>query len=230
MNIIKQTKKVGMLLLICSMVFSPLFIVTTHTATKAHMKELGVPFDLKLNKKVTIKQASVIGHYNSEGKITKYEVKDAKKTGYKQANIVVTIDHTNSLTQKQVQKLADEGGSLGDDFLSIVDYNTGENLELKGNSKKVTWNVDVKILGKKKYKTTEGEYTLYKNQYTLKITYPKTYKGLCLVVGGTTSTEYVEAAYDKGKVPFGQGKDTPDGKDRYYDKKVKNLCHAMRIK
>lgn len=230
----KQIVKIAFVfLLICSVLFQPLQLVKTQAAT-AHMKNLGVNFDLKNNKTLTYKSYYVeLGLKSQKVKMTNYKVQDAKKKGYNKLTFTVDFDRSLKVTDEEIRTMildGDLGCGIGGGYrVTAVDYKTGENLELK-NSHKVKVTVGDWKTGKEHVYTTKDGYTLTVSDQKVNvcIIYPKTYKDLCIGVGGTSGV-FEELGYDRGEAPFGKNHDGY-GKDYMYSKKVKALSHFMRVK
>lgn len=199
-------------------------------ASKAYMKTAYVKWDLKKNKTISYKtRLDRIGTKKSNIKITKYKIKNSKKKGYKELTYTVRAYYT-PLTAKDVHKLPSGiyTGPIINCYTAVVDYNTGKALT-KGNKQKVT----VKYSGwkltcdnnRKVYRDSDGcivEQGKY-SDITVKVTYPKNYKGLCIGVGGHTSVNDTknDTKFWNGKAVF--------GKTAYYNKKDKSYAHFMRV-
>ena len=235
----KQIGRIAFVFLfICSVLFHPLQLVKTQAAT-AHMKSLGVNFDLKPNKTFTYKSYYAgLGLKNQKVKLTNYKIQDAKKKGYNKLTFTVNFDCTLSKSSLSSVELgnADLGcGFGGYAWVTAVDYNTGKNLELK-NSHNVKMTVgDWKFAKTNSYTSKDGyTFEVYNKKINVCVIYPKTYTGLCIGVGGATDTFSGTLSYDEGIVPFGKGKDGVFQNDLMYSnwkgKQVKALSHFMRVK
>ena len=204
-----------------------------HAAEKPYMKKIGVKFDLKKNKEVKSKE-KVVGVGNKNLKITVKNYKTAKlKNGKKKTTFTVVYDRSFKPTKKQVHKMnrSYDGTLFGGFWVDVVDYSTGsfdESVmdELGVSVKLSKW----KYSKNKKFKDGDGCWVKYplRAQVKVTITYPASYKGLCLGVGANSyfnpegSTAYkVNQAHFEGKRPFGK---------TYMYKKGKTNSHWMRIK
>lgn len=204
-----------------------------HAAEKPYMKKIGVKFDLKKNKAVKSKE-KVVGVGNKNLKITVKNYRTAKlKNGKKKTTFTVVYDRSFKPTKKQVHKMnrSYDGTLFGGFWVDVVDYSTGcldESVmdELGVSVKLSKW----KYSKNKKFKDGDGCWVKYplRAQVKVTITYPASYKGLCLGVGANSyfnpegSTAYkVNQAHFEGKRPFGK---------TYMYKKGKTNSHWMRIK
>ena len=84
----------------------------------------------------------------------------------------------------------------------------------------------MKTTKKKTYKGQNGYgITLGKKVFTLKITYPASYEGVCLGMGGTRKhqTSSKVDQFFEGKIPFYKATDL-------YNPKKEKMAHFMRIR
>jgi len=205
-------------------------------ATKAtkNLKQAGYSFDLKKNKSTSIK------YYMRGAKNVAYNVKvSGFKTqnagsGMKKTTFTLTYSLKN-LTAKQrkaILKSFHKGYSGEDVFgmysFTLVDYNTGMSLEDPNNE----FGVAVKKLKNKttytkKYRDSDGLWFRMPKTWTVKlaVTYPSSYKGMCLGVIGS-SASYGKLVDDSHKF-FAGGKSIYQTKLYKTDRKN---AHFMRIK
>ena len=222
-------KRVISIGLILSVVIGLLFLPErVEAATKPHMKTVNAKWDLKNNKMLTFKtRYAGIGMTKQKVKMTGYKVKNSKKKGYKELSFTLKFTRQWNVTPAQVHKIVNSGSTnIGaGHWIAVLDYNTGKDLEMKNNKQKVT----VKSSGFKNskpkyYKDKHGcAISLENATITVKITYPKKYKGLCIGVGGNTSL-----GQTKNDIGFWNGK-LPFSKTSFYSKKDKSVAHFMRI-
>lgn len=204
--------------------------VQVEAASKPYMKTANVKWDLKNNKTITYKtKYAEIGMKSQKAKITGYKIKNSKKKGYKELTFTVKYTCQWNMKPSEVHKMAQvegaEGALGGGNYYAVVDYNTGKDLEVK-NKQKVT----VEQIGDWKYSTPKYYYDndgcwvrLSNVSVKVKVTYPKTYKGLCIGVGGRTTVKNTKnnTKFWEGKVAF--------KKTTYYSTKDKSVAHFMRV-
>lgn len=227
-NINKIAAFLLMLAIATGSVFMP---VQVQAAQKAHMKSVNVKWDLKKNKTITYKtKISGLGMSKMEAKISKYKIKNSKIKGYKELTFTVKFSYIPKMSGTQVHKCVtsrefSKYNTIGADFCyAIVDYNTGKSL-MANNNKDVYVQSSTWVSSPKKYYYDSHGCWVSTLSYTrsVKVTYPKNYKGLCIGVCGSTtlkSTKKNDAFWD-GKTTF--------GKTSYYDKKDKSVAHFMRV-
>ena len=221
-----------------------------------NLKQRGLKFDLKKGKKVKFNvyhaalsdwdATSFIRVKDSRAaKITSYKVKNAKNKGYKQAAITIKYKSYWTPSDDMAYKiwLAGWGAAslkdwvYGRTYISVLDYKTGENLLAKNPYKvKAKW----KCINEKDtpdYEFDDGGYISFLQEETIKvaITYPKSYKNLCLGIGGNVwtlgddynrGTDYV---YEDDQFYESCSKKRTWLKTTYY-KKGKSNWHYMRIR
>lgn len=230
---------------------------TVKIKVESHMKNAYVKWDLKKNKTVKYKTA-YIGYSpimkNGTLTIKDYKIKNAKKSGYKQLTFRVDFNRPASFSKKELKEIggclnADEWMSPfgGNEYVTLVDYETGECLEHKN-----AYNVTAKF-GKWDYSGTKKTFQLSggsfwimpKGSIKVTVTYPKSYKNLCIVAGGYSNNDgkYDDPEYTKYMsitVPgMNSVSDYFKGKKKQkcfaqatplYSKKYKTVAHAMRVK
>lgn len=217
-------------------------VTITVTAATPDMKKVNIRWDLKKNKTVKYK-TTYIGFPKDVWKngtltIKDYKVKNAKKSGYKQLTFRVDFNRPASFSQKELKKIGkglfeaewpDDIG--GNEYVTLVDYETGVCLEHKNTYKVTTkfskWNYSGT---KKTFQVGYGGsiWTMPKGSIKVTVTYPNTYKNLCIVAGGY-SQHYSGYASDyfKGK---SWEKSFSQAATSLYSKKYKTVAHAMRVK
>lgn len=158
---------------------------------KIPMKSLGLKWNLKKNKTVKMKTRYLnAGYHDTSLKVTNWKNLKAKK-GYKKVSFKLTFTNDYKLTQKQIRNLTGSPDNycdivFGHAWFAVVDYNTGRSLAVKNNKKVTVKQTKWKYTGQKTYNAgSMGKMKLYKTaSATVTITFPKSYKGLCLGVGG----------------------------------------------
>lgn len=211
---------------------SPVSVSTAQAATKPYMKTAKVKWDLKKNKNVTCKD-KVIFYGNKTAKAKVKSLKTTKlKNGKKRTTLTIAwardIDYFNPKTQDELDRMQTEQIAY-DPFFSIVDYDTGKSLE-SGNAMARKRGVSVKKTQNFIYYEgivyvgTNGRGVTLSPLMTVKlsITYPKSYKGLCLGVWmGPNKATSADNKFWKGKALL---------KSTSYYKKYRSSMHWMRIK
>lgn len=211
-------------------VFAPGQALPVKAASKAYMKGASVKWDLKKNKNITYKtKFAGIGMKKQTVKMSDYKMKNSKKKGYKELTFTLNFTSKWNMTAEQVHNLIKSNEFKktnnvgGYHYFAVVDYNTGKNLEKK-NKQKVT--VERNWINSKPttYKDRDGCYVnLVNARVKVKVIYPRTYKGLCIGTGGSTSINDTknDTKFWNGKAAF--------GKTTFYSKKDKSVAHFMRV-
>ncbi|MDE5782443.1 MAG: hypothetical protein K2I03_13360 [Lachnospiraceae bacterium] len=227
-----NSKKIAAFLLMLAIATCSVFMpVQVQAAQKAYMKSVNVKWDLKKNKTITYKtKISGLGMRKMEAKISKYKIKNSKIKGYKELTFTVKFTCIPKLNGTQVHKCANSKESKkyntvgGNSCYAIVDYNTGKSLMANNNMDIYVQSSSWVYSPKKYYYDSHGCWVSTRS-YTrsVKVTYPKNYKGLCIGVCGSTAIKDTknDDAFWNGKVAF--------GKTSYYDKKDKSVAHFMRV-
>lgn len=214
-------------------VFAPGQALQVKAASKAYMKGASVKWDLKKNKTLTYKtKYAGIGMRKQKVKMSDYQIKNAKKKGYKELTFTLNFTTKWNMTAKQVHSIVNSrefrkaGGVVsGGFYYAVVDYDTGKSLEGKNKQKVTVEKVgDWKYSNEKTYRDKDGCWVRMSNaKVKIKVTYPKNYKGLCIGAGGHTTLKNTknDTKFWKGTVVF--------GKSSYYSKKDKSVAHFMRV-
>lgn len=180
-------------------------------AAGKNLKKSGVPFDLKPNQAVSCQAYFAdVGLKKETAKLTDFKITDAKKSGYKQLKFTVTFQRNHSWTKSEVHKAANSkhcqktGSILGSCYYALVDYNTGACLAAKNKYDVTVKASDWETLNEKTYTDAHGCYVTIRDiRRTVTVTYPASYKGLCLGVGGETRMESAATKkFWKGKLSF----------------------------
>lgn len=196
----------------------------------AVMAKVNVKWDLANKKTLTYKtNYSGLGMTKQKLKMSGFKIKNSTKKGYKELSFTLNFTRKWKITKKQIHKI---GKSFkkpnspvgGDIFYTIVDYNSGKNLELK-NNRKVKVNAGKwKYSNAKTYSDKDGCWIRISNaNVKIKITYPKSYKNLCIGAGGNTKLKK-----SKNDIKFWNRKAT-FANTTYYSKKDSSVAHFMRI-
>lgn len=225
-------KKIAAFLLMLAIATCFAFMpVQVQAAQKAYMKSVNVKWDFKKNKTISFKtKYAGLGMMKRDVKMTNYKIKNSKINGYKELTFTLKFSYIPKMSGTQVHKCVNSRefskyNSIGGDFCyAIVDYNTGKSLTANKNMdvyvQSSTW-----VYSPKKYYYDSHGCWIGTCSYskTIKVTYPKNYKGLCIGVCGNTvlkDTKKDDTFWD-GKTAF--------GKTTYYDKKDKSVAHFMRV-
>lgn len=233
----KRLTKTIILAVTILMAIAPL---QTQASTKPYMEKLNLSWDLEPDKEITFQtKYGIIGYRDQTVEIKNYKIEDAKKENYKKLTFTAVYKIDPKMTNNEFQKYFHKGAEKyngtndfatrmkGMRFVAIVDYMTGENLEYEHNDKNVTVkNGEWKWNKLKTYKDSHGCWweTNIDSKIKVSVTYPKDYKNLCIVVGG--SSKYDENPTDEqfwnGNIKF--------GKTTYVSSKNKKISHAMLVK
>ena len=221
--------------------------VTVQAASKNSLKKVkGISWDLKKGKKTTIHIYYMgIGTCNETVQITSLKVKKTPgKKNYMTATVKLIFDETWNITPAQVDKVLRATRSANKEMFGApiycyaVDYNTGVNLEKKNSLKVKVKDDEMKSYGQKTYyglptwydqngKRVTPYVKLSKLAYTVSITYPKKYDGLCLLAGGCTR---LKEDYTQNDTNFTEGKGTFRKAAAFYSNSDKKFCHGIRIR
>lgn len=224
----KKSLKHSVLLFALALMLSVVFMpVQADAATKNYMKKQNVTWDLKKGKTLKVKTYYAgVGLVDEKVKISQYKISKSSVPGYKKLSMTVKFYKTWKPTRNQVDKMVNSkycrettyvGGVC---FVHVLDYNTGRSL---WNDSRFNVSVDWKSSTPKYYYGSYGRYVRFKPE-TCKLTveYPKNYKGLCVGVTGSISTnDAKDNAYTNGRIPF--------GKSRCVSKKYKSVAHFKRV-
>ena len=223
----KIYKRLAVVLAMAMLLTSFACVLPVNADSKPDIKKANVKWDLKNNKTLKFKTKwAGMGVKKHTVKMTNFKVKKSAQPGFKECTFTLTFNRKVNPSAKQMKKMLvrlDTHGTFGGDFYyTVVDYQTGQNLEA-ANDKNVTVTSNWKFMKKSKKKSKYG-YIWYtkKNKATVKITYPETYTNLAIGVGGCTSLKSMDAFWD-GYIPFSQAKGLYSAKDKSY-------AHFMRVK
>lgn len=231
----KVTVAVMATVLAAGLCVSPALADEAHAAAKKpYMKTLKVKWDLKKGKKVKITSKwAGAGKQQATAVVKNLKTTKTKKAGYKKTTVTIEFYQTFKPTKKQVHKMVNNSffnkyGHFGNTFTyALVDYNSGKNIEVDETKGVTVKRSDWKYSKSKTYRDNDGCWAYFPPKYTIKlaITYPKSYKGLCLGVAGCNKTVSETPKTDER---FWYGK-TSFGKSTYYTTGKTN-SHWMRIK
>lgn len=237
-----------------TMVALPAAAEEAHAAMTPHMRKIGVKFDLKKNKAVSIKTAwPGIGFRDVTVRIKNYKVTKAKKKGYKTATFTLVTTQKTTLTKKQLAKTdidAGVGTYWGSWWASFVDLDTGKSLNGRNNLGVTVKFGKPKRTGVKKYKLDYVTLNIASRcTQKVTVTFPSKYKGLCFGLFGDNcgfSETPQDDSFHKGKTPFGKTsyynwkvanklfepmyEEYTPGYSQWFYKKSKTNSHWMRIK
>lgn len=241
----RGSRMAALLLAMAMIVTSFAWVMPVNAESTPDLKKANVKWDLKNKKTVKFKTTwSVIGVKTHTVKMTGFKVKKAKKKGYKQCTFSLTFNRDIKPKNDQIIEMSDlysETGDFGGRFYyTVVDYNTGECLEIP-NDKNVTVKAsNWKYSKYKKLKAKDGSWIRFARKSTVKVTivYPSNYKDLAIGVGGfTCAPEYVvvddEGTYE-ADAPitnmFFHGDGEFSEANEIYSKTDKAFAHFMRVK
>ena len=214
---------------------SPALADEAHAAAKKpYMKTLKVKWDLKKGKKVKITSKwAGAGKQQATAVVKSLKTTKAKKAGYKKTTVTIEFYQTFKPTKKQVHKMVNNSffnkyGHFGNNIAYVVaDYNTGKSLETNKKNGITVQRSSWRHSKQKTYRDSDGCYVYFPTKTSVKvtITYPKSYKSLCLGITGNNkifdSSTKTDEKFWNGKIPF--------GKSTYYTTGKTN-SHWMRIK
>lgn len=180
-NTIKNVlKKVIAIALCVCMVFA---IPQDVEAASKNAKQRGCTFDLKKGKKIEFHTKSMkFGEHTSYATLKSVKISKAKKKGYKQAKITLVLDNNYQPEDMKALYNLDETNYkyevVPDWAWHVIDYKTGDNLNVSNNKYKVS----VKAKGYYNVKLNKEGNMMYE-KFVITITYPKNYTGLCFGFG-----------------------------------------------
>lgn len=230
----KTAKKISVICLTMVLMFC--VIPVSVQAQTAYMKKMNISWDLKPDRKVKFQSYwAGIGYKDGLVTLKDYKITDAEEEGYRHLTFTVVFENSkegfrpsevHDLLQSDIwEKYEDTGGYYN---VTLVDYTTGRCLENTSNGKDVTVEIsDAVQTGEKKYKDSDGCSLVCYKKTTWKaaVTYPKDYKGLCIVVGGANKnvfdSDFDYDGYYAGDVKF--------GKSVFYSMINKKVAHALRV-
>lgn len=244
----KTTKKMISILLALVLGAGSIFSSATNaSAAGKALGKLNLNWDLKNGKsyEVPIRLPVINKKGNGTIQIKNLKKANAKKKGYKKITFIFECHGENiKLSNEEIvdlcQSPAVDVGEISDKYVAIIDYASGMSLDTKNK-----YQVTVKSSS---WKTTyypkqhsqyyEGEKLgqdwwwrcIKMSKIKVTITYPKSYKNLCIGIGETVliqnyMSDFKESKNDKA---FWKGKTSFAKTDMY--KKWKKYAHFMRIK
>ena len=229
MNIRKNFIKVLLLLFIC---FAAIPSSGIKTEAKPYMKTMKkLKWDLKKGKKYNTKlRIAGVGLKDYYVEMTKYKVSKADKYGMRTLTYTLKFTPNWEPTKAEVYRIVNSASAINDDLYEGYcmnlqpDYYSGYDLEYWEFSPVKIKLGEWKESNKKYYYDDEGGwyYTNVLTQ-TTKIRFPKTYKGLCIVIGTNhiLDYKYADKEYLDGEAKF--------GKTSFY-KKSWSSFHGLRVK
>lgn len=226
----KKILRQGILLFAAIIMFCNMTATDVKAATP-YMKKMNVSWDLKPRKEITYKNRYVaLGLRNESAKIVRYKKKSVGKK-YKltlkvRFECIKTIQNMTQEERDTFLEYDDGDGMIGDYNVVIADYKTGKSLYAR-NSYGVKARCSYKTFRKKHFYSSDYMYddSFVDSYATVTITYPKSYKNLCIGIGGSNSYHGSTKADDKYYDGRGSFKKTS-----FYNKKDKGVMHFMRIK
>ncbi len=226
MNHIKKHAKRLLVAILCLTIFiSPIDVFAKTNSSK--MK--GVTWDLKPNKTVAY-YTKVEGAGFIKQKVKMSKVKTKSISGGKvQMDFDVKYTRTIKPSAKNIVKMckAQNGKSVNISprcYIAVIDYNTGLSL-LNQNSRGVTVSLRWTAGNRKTFSSKGYSVTLTDASVHVTIIRPKSYKRMCICVGGwnITGSKEIENNFWTGKVPFWKV-------SKYHSTKHKKTSHAWIYK
>jgi hypothetical protein len=162
-----------------------------------------------------------------------YKITNASKTGYKKLTFDVVFQRPSNYSKTEVDNMLDgyynyDAGLGTAEYFTVVDYDTGECLENKNTQNVTVKSSSWKYSNTKKHNGTDGNWAKLSQTVTcsVTITYPKNYKNLCIVAGGTSSINNIFSdAFFDGKTTFLYADDLYSKSSTH-----KKVAHALRVK
>lgn len=202
-------------------------------ASYENLREAGLKFDLKASKDVYFTQylrgakASKFVARVTAPKITTLSGNRKKAT----FTVSLSLQGFSTAQRNAVFTALRKGYSadqiFGGQFWGLVDYTTGKSLLASDNARNVVATRTETFTNTKRYAASDGKafnmVTARKIKFS--VTYPASYKGMCLVVGGMT---YPFASRNTTSKEFWSSTKTTYYKTQYYKKNQTN-AHFMRI-
>ena len=223
-------KRLIAVLLSCLLMISAFAVPALAESETPDMEKVNVAWDLQAKKTFTCagKLAGLDGDFPVEYTMT--NLKDTVgKDGMRKITFTMTGTFKYAPKKDEVTTIVnskDSNNKIGAEIAwTLVDYDTGLDIEEK-NDVGLTQDVKVKTDNKKKYSDNKGNsVTLHtKVVFTITITCPKDYDGLCLGVLGQTSPYQTEA-----DMSFWNG-DAPFSGTIYWSPDNDQLSHFMRFR
>lgn len=206
------------------------FLVAPCKADTPYMKKMNVTWDLKKDKLFTYRNCyGGIGLQDEYAKIIKFKKKSVgdeyKITMKIRFECIRTLNEMSKKKRDKFLRFSDGDGFLGDYNVVIADYKTGKCLYVK-NKFGVKADCDYEDYKEKTFYSSDYDYseTVVNSYAYVTITYPKSYKNLCIGIGGSSSFEATMADEDyyNGEGSF--------KKTSFNCKKDKGVMHFMRVK
>ncbi len=224
----KKSLKRSMLFLALALMFSAVLMPVKAEAAKNYMKKQNVSWDLKKGKTLQMKTYYAgVGFVDDKAKVMQYKVTKSSIPGYKKLTMKVKFMKAWKPAAYQVDKMVNSkycqttGYVGGVPWVHVLDYNTGRSL---WKDRRFVINAEWNNLSQKYYYGISGRnYVRFTPQIcTLTVQYPTYYKGLCVGISGSTSTnDAKDDAFTNGQIPF--------GKSRCVSKKYKKVAHFKRV-
>jgi hypothetical protein len=190
----------------------------------------GITWDLKAKKNITYyTYVYGAGFIKQKARVTTLSKSASSKPGYVTLRLEVSFNRQLPLNASQIKKIC--SGYRSDNVelnphccYIVADYQSGKCL-MNQNDKGVTVNrASWAYSGSKTYKSGSQSVSIRNSSMYVVIEYPKTYKGMCIGVGGWSTPQESEAdeTFWSGTIPFWKSK------GKYSTKK--KVSHFMRVK
>lgn len=221
----KITKIIICLAFILTVAAIPLKV---QAAQEPYMKQLNISWDLEPEKTVTFQTYYYgVGFKDHKATVQNFKIEDAEEKGYKKLSFTTMFETDPYFTDEEFKKFEYESKQYGKKFMishfSVVDYQTGENLQCTNNKNVTVEITDTELGEKKRYERPDFFFEYYEfNKSSMSITYPKDYHDLCIVLGGSAADNHTEnnEKFISGECMFGETS---------YISSNKEISHAMRI-
>lgn len=190
----------------------------------------GITWDLKAKKNITYyTYVGGAGFIKQKAKVTKLSKSASSKPGYIILTLEVSFTRQVSLNANQIKKICSYYNS-NNVLLSprccyiVADYKSGKCLMNKNDKGVTVGRASWAYSGEKTYKSGSRSVSIRNASMRVTIEYPKTYKDMCIGVGGWSTIQESEAdeTFWSGTIPFWKSK------GKYSTKK--KVSHFMRVK
>lgn len=220
-------KKIGAVFTLTTLLMTSLFVfpLKAEAKKKPYMKDVDVRWNLKPDKEVSFKtKLAGYGNITLKAKVKDFEIRDLED-GRKEVSFKIEYRFPKlNLNKKQVYKISKDK-YIYRYMWTVLDYDSGLSLENANNQDVIVeygdWEHSEEKYHYKGDKGSSFSYSKFVNK-EVNVTYPKDYKGLCLVVGGYLDPGNSDDDFFSGKIPF--------MKSGSYKKGMKDLSCFMRIK
>lgn len=207
-------------------------VFPVQASQKPYMEQVNISWDLEPDHTVTYQSYyHAVGFKDHKAAIRDFKIENAEEKGYRKLTFTAEFNPDPCFTEDELIKIADERfNGINESYnlkyyCGIVDYNTGENLRCS-NDKNVTVETKMsEVAEQKKFKTSAGYLEFYQNaKESISVIYPDDYYDLCIVLGGSSVTGYineVNSKFTSGECKFGE--------TSFVNPENNGISHAMRV-